>query len=79
MYNYAGEWAYTVGIPAKSGVSGGIIAVVPNQIGIAVFSPPLDSRGNSVRGVKVCEELSQHFGLHLLDSSMGCQKFLNLL
>jgi glutaminase len=79
MYNYAGEWAYTVGIPAKSGVSGGIIAVVPNQIGIAVFSPPLDGRGNSVRGVKVCEELSQHFGLHLLDSSMGCQKFLNLL
>ncbi len=79
MYNYAGEWAYTVGIPAKSGVSGGIIAVVPNQIGIAVFSPPLDSRGNSVRGVKVCEELSQHFGLHLLDSSMGCQKFLDLL
>ena len=79
MYNYAGEWAYTVGIPAKSGVSGGIIAVVPNQIGIAVFSPPLDIRGNSVRGVKVCEELSQHFGLHLLDSSMGCQKFLDLL
>ncbi|HIK55143.1 MAG TPA: glutaminase A [Synechococcales cyanobacterium M55_K2018_004] len=79
MYNYAGEWAYRVGIPAKSGVSGGIIAVVPNQIGIAVFSPPLDKRGNSVRGVAVCEALSQHFGLHLLDSSMGCQKFLDML
>jgi glutaminase len=67
MYNFAGEWAYKVGIPAKSGVSGGIIAVVPGQMGIAVFSPLLDARGNSVRGVKVCEELSQQFGLHMFD------------
>jgi glutaminase len=67
MYNFAGEWAYKVGIPAKSGVSGGIIAVVPGQMGIAVFSPLLDTRGNSVRGVKVCEELSQRLGLHLFD------------
>lgn len=69
MYNFAGEWAYQVGIPAKSGVSGGIIAVVPGQMGIAVFSPRLDSRGNSVRGVKVCQDLSQEFGLHLFDCS----------
>ncbi len=67
MYNFAGEWAYKIGLPAKSGVSGGIIAVVPGQMGIAVFSPLLDARGNSVRGVKVCEELSQEFGLHLFD------------
>ncbi|WP_414753798.1 glutaminase A [Anabaena sp. CCY 9910] len=67
MYNFAGEWAYKVGIPAKSGVCGGIMAVVPNQMGIAVFSPPLDIRGNSVRGVKVCEELSQQLGLHLFE------------
>jgi len=67
MYNFAGEWAYLVGLPAKSGVCGGIIVVVPNRMGIAVFSPPLDERGNSVRGVKVCEELSQQFGLHLFD------------
>jgi glutaminase len=67
MYNFAGEWAYKVGIPAKSGVSGGIIAVVPGQMGIAVFSPLLDVRGNSVRGVKVCEELSQQFGLHMFE------------
>lgn len=78
MYNFAGEWAYKVGLPAKSGVCGGIIAVVPNQIGIGVFSPLLDSRGNSVRGVKVCEELSQQYGLHLFDSR-NSSKFLENL
>lgn len=76
MYNFAGEWAYKIGLPAKSGVSGGIIAIVPDQVGIAVFSPPLDERGNSVRGVKVCEDLSHQFGLHLFDSSRGCRLFL---
>jgi len=67
MYDFAGEWAYRIGLPAKSGVGGGIIAVVPGQAGIAVFSPPLDARGNSVRGIRVCEELSQRFGLHIFD------------
>ncbi len=79
MYNFAGEWAYKVGLPAKSGVSGGIIVVVPNQVGIAVFSPLLDERGNSVRGVKVCEEISRHFGLHMFDSSMRSCQFLEML
>lgn len=64
MYNYSGEWAYKVGIPAKSGVGGGILAVVPQKLGIGIFSPLLDERGNSARGIKVCEELSQEFGLH---------------
>lgn len=73
MYNFAGQWAYSVGLPAKSGVSGGIIAIVPNRLGIAVFSPPLDSHGNSVRGIKVCEEFSRHFELHMFDSvAYGC-------
>jgi glutaminase len=67
MYDFAGEWAYRIGLPAKSGVGGGILAVVPGQAGIAVFSPPLDARGNSVRGIRVCEELSQRFGLHVFD------------
>jgi glutaminase len=67
MYNFAGEWAYRVGLPAKSGVSGGIIAIVPGKMGIAVFSPPLDVNGNSVRGVKVCEALSNAGKLHLFD------------
>ena len=77
MYNFAGEWVYKVGLPAKSGVCGGILVVVPNQGGIAVFSPPLDENGNSVRGIKVCEELSQQFGLHLFECSMDkANKFL---
>lgn len=65
MYNFAGEWAYRVGIPAKSGVSGGIMAVVPGKLGIAVYSPGLDQYGSSVRGIKVCEEISRRLGLHV--------------
>jgi glutaminase A len=66
MYDFAGEWVYQVGFPAKSGVGGGIIGVVPGQMGVAVFSPPLDERGNSIRGIEVCKELSRHFQLHVL-------------
>jgi glutaminase len=65
MYDFAGEWAYRVGIPAKSGVSGGVLAVVPGKLGIGVFSPGLDAYGNSVRGTAVCEEVSERLGLHV--------------
>ncbi len=67
MYDYAGEWLYHVGIPAKSGVAGGVLAVLPGQIGIGVFSPRLDAHGNSVRGIRVCKELSRRLDLHLFN------------
>lgn len=69
MYDGSGKWTYNVGIPAKSGVGGGITAVVPNVLGIGTFSPPLDAKGNSFRGIKVCEDLSKDFGLHLFNAA----------
>lgn len=67
MYDYAGEWLYDVGMPAKSGVSGGVIAILPGQLGIGIFSPPLDAKGNSVRGLRVCSALSRRWDLHLFN------------
>ena len=67
MYDYAGEWVYRVGMPAKSGVGGGIIAALPSQIGLGTYSPLLDEHGNSGRGLRLCESLSAHFDLHVLN------------
>lgn len=66
MYDSAGDWITTVGIPAKSGVGGGILGALPGQFGVATFSPPLDEHGNSVRGVAAFERLSREMGMHLM-------------
>lgn len=79
MYDYAGEWAYRVGIPSKSGVGGGIVGVIPGQFGIGIFSPPLDAKGNSVRGILACRELSERFGLHAFESGYTGQRLSDLL
>lgn len=67
MYDFAGQWLHDVGIPAKSGVAGGVMAVIPGRLGIATYSPPLDNFGNSVRGVAVCRQLSAGVGLSLFN------------
>ena len=68
MYDGAGKWMASVGIPAKSGVAGGVMGTLPGQLGIATFSPRLDSSGNSVRGSQVFRELSESMGMHLMSS-----------
>ena len=71
LYDFSGEFAFRVGIPAKSGVSGAIMLVVPNLLGMVLWSPRLDDLGNSVRGVEFCKRLSSRFKLHAFDSMVG--------
>lgn len=68
MYDYSGQFAFKVGLPAKSGVCGGMLVVIPNVMGICTWSPPLDPMGNSCRGVQFCEELVQVFNFHRFDN-----------
>ena len=74
MYDYSGEFAFTVGVPAKSSVSGVIMAIIPNVLGIAVWSPRLDTCGNSVRGVEFLRKLVDRFNFHNYDNLVASEK-----
>jgi glutaminase len=79
MYDYSGQWAFKVGVPAKSGVGGGVMAVVNRQLGIATYSPRLDKFGNSVRGTEVCVDLASRLGLHVFDCVNVGSSFLDAI
>lgn len=79
MYDYSGSWIYDVGIPAKSGVGGGVIGVVNRQLGIGSFSPRLDEKGNSARGVNAMKLLSDELGLHVFDCTNTGSSFVEQL
>ncbi|HJG90269.1 MAG TPA: glutaminase A [Brachybacterium massiliense] len=70
MYDNAGDWVSEVGLPAKSGVGGGIIAALPSRFGVASYAPQLDLHGNSVRGTLFFERLSADYALHMLDGTL---------
>ncbi|WP_234571297.1 glutaminase A [Rhodohalobacter sp. 614A] len=77
MYDFSGEFAFKIGLPAKSGVSGALMLVIPNLMGISIWSPRLDHLGNTVRGVEFCERLVERFSFHQYDSLVGHSSKIN--
>jgi glutaminase len=76
MYDYSGNWVLDVGVPCKSGVGGGIMGAVNRQLGIGTFSPRLDEKGNSVRGLHVFRQLAEEFGLHAFECTNFGSEFV---
>lgn len=71
MYDYSGEWAFRIGLPAKSGVSGVVMVIVPNVMGVCLWSPRLEPHGNSVRAIDFCERMVDRFNFHNYDNIRG--------
>ena len=74
MYDYSGEWAFRIGLPAKSGVSGVVLTIIPNAMGICTWSPRLDELGNSVRGIDFNTRLVERFNFHVYDGLGGARR-----
>ena len=72
LYETSGDWLYEIGVPGKSGISGGIVSVSPGKGGLGTFAPPLDSVGNSIKGQLVAKFLSRTLGLDMFVSQPEC-------
>lgn len=68
MYDFSGQFAFTIGLPAKSGVAGGLLIIIPNVLGMCIWSPRLDKHGNSVRGIEFSRRLIEKFNFHNYDN-----------